>query len=277
MILGGVLIGMTASAWVASVGQVSSDTASRPQASAVVVPAASDLTPAGTAKSDETLKAATDPPSSTIEHAMGQAYRLPFGKPTSLEVVRAHLMKTLNAPVVLDLAALERQGLTAEDTVQLELDRVRLKTSLQLLLDQVGLTYRIVASDNLLVITDKEGSDDPLAKIWAEIRELHRDIHELQDSVDDLTDLLAPEGGDFRMHRPTIIEEIPGPREPGEKTEPEEGGRRPGKSADGSPGSNSRPGARTGPQVKPGPSDSQSPPAGESPARTHLGRPRKRV
>ena len=112
--------------------------------------------------------------------------------------------------VVLDLAALERQDVDADDTVQLELDGVRLKTGLKLLLDQVGLTYHVVAEDNLLIITDRQGSEDPLDRIWAELRTLHRDIHQIQDAVDELSDSLymdADEGP--RVRKPTIIEEKP--------------------------------------------------------------------
>ena len=59
--------------------------------------------------------------------------------------------------MVLDLAALDRKSAKPDDTVQLELDGVRLKTGLKLLLDQVGLTFRVVAEDNLMIITDQEG------------------------------------------------------------------------------------------------------------------------
>ena len=72
--------------------------------------------------------------------------------------------------VVLDRAALIRQEVQPEDTVELELDGVRLKTGLKLLLDQVGLTYHVVTEDNLLVITDREGSEDPLDRVWSEVR-----------------------------------------------------------------------------------------------------------
>ncbi len=114
-------------------------------------------------------------------------------------------------PVVLDLAALGRQDVDADDTVQLELDGVRLKTGLKLLLDQVGLTYHVVAEDNLLIITDRQGSEDPLDRIWAELRTLHRDIHDIQDAVDEISDSFykdADEGP--RVRKPTIIEEKPG-------------------------------------------------------------------
>src|SRR5205814_10017744 len=94
--------------------------------------------------------------------------------------------------------------------VQLELDGVRLKTGLKLLLDQVGLTYHVVIEDNLLILTDREGSEDPLDRIWAELRALHRDLHDVQDAVDDLTELVGGEKGEGpRVRKPTIIEEMP--------------------------------------------------------------------
>ena len=54
----------------------------------------------------------------------------------------------------------------------------------------------------------------------AEVHELHRDIHDLQDAVDELRDasgLLTAEGA--RVRKPTIIEEIPDNAE----AKPEEG------------------------------------------------------
>ena len=53
----------------------------------------------------------------------------------------------IKGAVVLDLAALGRQDVEPDDPVQLELEGVRLKTGLKLLLDQVGLTFRVVAED----------------------------------------------------------------------------------------------------------------------------------
>ena len=127
-----------------------------------------------------------------------------------MEEVCKHLRETLKAAVVLDLAALDRQKVEPGDSVQLELDGVRLKTGLKLLLDQVGLTYRIVAEDNLMIITDREGSEDPGERVWSELRALHRDLHELQASVDELREYLGDEGDEGpRVRKPTIIEEMP--------------------------------------------------------------------
>ncbi len=93
----------------------------------------------------------------TLQDALLRPYRFPFSRPTPLQQVCTHLKQTLKAAVVLDLAALDRQDVEPDDPVQLELEGVRLKTGLKLLLDQVGLTYRIVAEDNLMIITDSEG------------------------------------------------------------------------------------------------------------------------
>ena len=70
-----------------------------------------------------------------------------------------------------------------------------MKTGLKLLLDQVGLTYRVVAEDNLLIITDKEGSEDPADLILSELRALHRDLHAVQDAVDEIRDVLGDDAG----------------------------------------------------------------------------------
>jgi hypothetical protein len=50
----------------------------------------------------------------------------------------------------------------------------------ELLLDQLGLTYRIVAEDNLMIITDVVGSEDPNDRITSELRALHRRIERLR-------------------------------------------------------------------------------------------------
>ena len=106
----------------------------------------------------------------TLQDALLRPYHFPFSRPTSLAQVCAQLQETLKAPVVLDLSALDRKSAEPNDTVQLELSGVRLKTGLKLLLDQVGLTFRVVAEDNLMIITDQEGAEDPAERIWAELR-----------------------------------------------------------------------------------------------------------
>jgi len=111
--------------------------------------------PGGQGGGPATPGEATNP--GTLQDALLRPYHFPFSRPTPLHQVCAHLKQTLKAAIVLDLAALDRQEVEPEDPVQLELEGVRLKTGLKLLLDQVGLTYRIVAEDNLMIITDREG------------------------------------------------------------------------------------------------------------------------
>lgn len=159
----------------------------------------------------------------SVVDALARPGELPFGEPTRLEDVARVLGERLGAPVVLDRAALTRRELTPDDTVQLGLDGVRLKTSLQLLLDQVGLTYRVVPEDNLLVLTDDEGADEPYRRILGELEILHREVHELRDVVEALYDETAPpEGGDPPMRKPTILEELPAgaEEEPAPRVEP---------------------------------------------------------
>ena len=83
------------------------------------------------------------------------------------------------------------------------------KTGLKLLLDQVGLTYRVVAEDNLMIITDVEGSDDPMSRVLSELQALHRDLHALQDDVEELRDIMGDDRQAGRVRKPTIIEELP--------------------------------------------------------------------
>src|SRR5262249_4034356 len=143
-------------------------------------------------------------PALSVQDALEKPFTMPFGEPTTLEEVGKHLTRALHAPVVLDIAALERQEVGPEDTVKLTLNGVRLQTGLKLLLDQVGLTYRVVAEDNLLVLTDDEGASDPLNRVLAEMKEIHRDIHDVQDALDEVRAALGlDEEGALRMRKPT--------------------------------------------------------------------------
>jgi hypothetical protein len=146
----------------------------------------------------------------SIQESLVRPFVIPFREPTSLERLTEYLASRLSGPVVLDRAALTRLELRPDDTVQLELEGVRLKTALQLLLDQVGMTYRVVPEDNLLILTDSFGADDPYERILDEIETLHRELHDLRDAVDDLHESIAAGGAEGTMRKPTIIEEIPG-------------------------------------------------------------------
>jgi hypothetical protein len=180
----------------------------------------------------------------SVQDVLLRPFRFSFTRPTALARACLHLQESLGVPVVLDVAALGRQDVDPDDTVQLELDGVRLKTGLKLLLDQVGLTYHVVPEDNLLIITDREGSEDPLDRIWNELRTLHRDLHDVQDAVDELNDALVGDRGEGpRVRKPTIIEEKPdhdpsAPDRPeGGMKEPKDPAQKPG----AAPGSGSAP------------------------------------
>lgn len=125
--------------------------------------------------------------------AMLRPATLPFQDPTPLVDVVAHLKTILGVPVVLDRAALDRNELTPDSTVSLErLDGVRLRTALKLLLEPVGLRAHVLAEDNIVLITDAAGSDDPTDRVLAELKALHKEMHDLQDAVDDVYDEIAP-------------------------------------------------------------------------------------
>ena len=145
----------------------------------------------------------------TIQDALLRPITIPFAEPTALETVASYLAKTLGAHVVLDRAALDRLELTSKEQVQLDLAGVRLKTSLKLLLDLVGMTYKVVPEDNLLILTDRYGVDDPAERTLAELKSLHLEMHDLQDSVDEIRQVLGIEDGGVKVRKPTIIEEMP--------------------------------------------------------------------
>jgi hypothetical protein len=80
-----------------------------------------------------------------------------------------------------------------------------------------------------MIITDQEGSEDPADRIWSELRALHRDLHAVQDAVDDLADFVGLEGAEGpKVRQPTIIEEMPD--NPGDK--PAIGPEKPGRGTD---------------------------------------------
>jgi hypothetical protein len=181
----------------------------------------------------------------SVQDALLQPFHFTFTKPTPLEEVAKQLGRSLNAPVAIDRAALDRQGLKIDDAVQLDLQGVRLKTGLKLLLDQLDLTYKVVPEDNLLVITDATGSTDPLDQVLTEVKTLHRDVHEIQDALDEIRTALGldAEGGP-RMHKPTIIEEMPPAAGEGEKAKDKDKDKaRPKEAPPASSRSRSRPGA----------------------------------
>jgi hypothetical protein len=145
-----------------------------------------------------------------IQDALNKPFAFPFAEETALKDVVEHLAKALQVRVVLDRAALDRLQIEEDDTVRLKLEGVRLKVGLRLLLDQLEMTYRVEPDDNLLILTDSAGSEDPIDKIVTEIKAVHRDVHDLQDAVDEIRSAmdLGGEAGP-RMHKPTIIEELP--------------------------------------------------------------------
>jgi hypothetical protein len=145
----------------------------------------------------------------SVQDALHRPFHFTFAKPTPLDEAARELSRALSAPVVIDRAALDRLGLKMDDPVQLSLEGVRLKTGLKLLLDQLDLTYSVIPEDNLLVITDASGADDPLQRMRGELKALHRDLHDVQDAVDEVRAALGVDEAGAKMRKPTIIEELP--------------------------------------------------------------------
>jgi hypothetical protein len=157
--------------------------------------------------SQDQIPAAASPKPS-VQDALLRTHRFAFGEEATLDDVVKHLRQSLGAPVVLDIAALKRLEITPEEMVQLELDGVRLKTGLKLLLDQVGLTYKVVPEDNLLILTDAQGTGEISERVLEELKAIHREIHDVQDAVEGLYGG-QPEGNGPVIRKPTIIEEAP--------------------------------------------------------------------
>ena len=165
---------------------------------------------------------AADPsPKASAADAMDRPHAFPFDEPTTLGEVAEHLRKTLGIQVALDLAALKRHELTPQSTVRLRLGPVRLRTGLKLLLEQVDLAANVIAEDNLLILTDAAGADDPIVRVEAELRGLRREVREARDALDDLYDLIVDgEGIGAEVREPAMLPEgvpaaeKPAPQEP---------------------------------------------------------------
>ena len=145
----------------------------------------------------------------SVQDALLKPLTIPFPEPTALETVVSYLKKTLGVRIVLDKAALERLEITSKHEVQLDLEDVRLKTCLKLLLDQVGMTYKVIPEDNLLIFTDQFGAEDPTERALAELKSLHLEMHDLQDAVDEIRQALGLAAGGAHVRKPTIIEQMP--------------------------------------------------------------------
>lgn len=175
------------------------------------------------AQSPPVSRVANEPARASLQDALLLPYSFHFSKPTPLDDVARELAKDLKADITIDMAALDRQGLKIDDEVQLSLDGKRLKTGLKLLLDQLDLSYKVIPEDNLMIITDGTGSDNPIDQILVQIKTLHKDVHDLQDAVDEIRSALGlDEKGGPRMHKPTIIEEMPGQSKEKEAAKPGE-------------------------------------------------------
>jgi hypothetical protein len=182
----------------ATVGLAALSLRAQPPAGTVVVPAPGAAVPV------------------SVQDALTRPFDFTFAKETRIDEVATSLSKALNAPVVLDRAAMDRADVRPDDTVQLELKGVRLKTGLRLLLDQLDMTYRVEPEDNLLVFTDATGAADPVHRVLTEIEALHRDVHSLQDAVDEMRKALGLTEEGEKLRKPTIIEEVP----PGDAANP---------------------------------------------------------
>lgn len=170
----------------------------------------------------------TAPPAvaaSTVQEALIRPVDFRFDGPTPLREVAAYLRRTLGIRVVIDRAALGRLEIDQDAPVQLELEGARLKTALKLLLDQLEMTYAVEPEDNLLILTDRQGSTDPVDQLASELKVVHQEIHDLQDAVDAIGETLGVGLEGPMIQNPTIIEEKPAapgeePAEPPARTRP---------------------------------------------------------
>ena len=161
------------------------------------------------------------PAKPTVEVALVSPLSLPFAEGVSLEDLAKYLSTAVKAPVVLDLAALKRLEISPESVVKLNVEGIRLKTGLKLLLDQVEMSYRVVPEDNLLILTDAEGAEDSSSRILAELKTIRQDIAGLKTTLDTLNVQFVPVDEEApAIRKPTIIEEMPDANAPAPRSRP---------------------------------------------------------
>ncbi|MFO0956364.1 MAG: hypothetical protein U0800_02725 [Isosphaeraceae bacterium] len=145
---------------------------------------------------------------SKLEELLERKLSVPFREEAPLSEVAAHLARELKVRVVLDPAAMARLDVLPGSLIRLDLEgAIRLRTALPLLLDQLGMTYRFVDEDDLLVLTDAKGLGDPFRQVMEELRDLHRDVHDLQDAVEEIYGILDEPEEVPKAHHPKIVKE----------------------------------------------------------------------
>jgi hypothetical protein len=114
----------------------------------------------------------TNPRNREIYKKLDRSIAMPFREGTSLEQVLKHIKSSTASaedraiPVYVDPKGLLEAGATLETPVELDLEGVPLKTSLRLILKQIGLAYCV--RDGVLIISSDEG-------IFLELQESNRE------------------------------------------------------------------------------------------------------
>jgi hypothetical protein len=131
---------------------------------------------------------------------LDKAVAMPFENETTLEDVIAHIKRETASPgeaplpVYVDPIGLQEAEKTMQSPITMSLEGVPLRTTLRLMLKQLGLAYG-VQEDGLLIITaegGEEGVIEPMSLILDEIRALRKEIAELRKELDALRGAGAP-------------------------------------------------------------------------------------
>jgi len=108
-----------------------------------------------------------------------------------LEHIVNFIREQYNIPILIDTAALEDSGLTADEPVTVQVHGVTLKSALRWALGNLNLTYLI--SNEMVIVTTPEVAEEDLATCVYDVRDLASDSRSINALMDAITSCIAPE------------------------------------------------------------------------------------
>jgi len=143
-----------------------------------------------------------DPQSKAILKMLDNPISMPFAVATPFEDVLKYIKQATTAPsyagipIYVDPKGLKEATATLESPVSLDLEGVPLKTTLRLLLKQIGLAYCV--RDGVLIISSAQGVNEELREAFNELRITHPDTVGGFDSGGNFVGGMGAMGGGMR-------------------------------------------------------------------------------
>jgi RNA polymerase sigma factor (sigma-70 family) len=120
-----------------------------------------------------------DPQSKVVLKKLDEPISMAFPDPSPLELVLKYIKQATTTanysgiPIYVDPKGLKEATATLESTVSLDLEGVPLKTTLRLMLKQIGLAYCV--RDGVLIISSAQGVNEELREAFNELKITHPD------------------------------------------------------------------------------------------------------